>query len=159
MLKSTKTKPFELVLSCLTTNFTFHRYLRDRLARHVRFLTSFLKPLDIVIQQACSELEATQRRFKRNLDKRLRSDNRRLRGRDYVYIDPSNGSRNLSKLESSAQRPRRVISADRRAIYIERERLVQRVPAHRPVYSPPMAETHTAPDARELQPTESGNHN
>lgn len=86
--------------------------MADRSAATRKNRDEFLKRIDIAIQRAHGELEATQELYKRDCDKRVQGVNRRLRAGDYVYIDSFDGSKSLPKLQSSAKGPYRVISAD-----------------------------------------------
>lgn len=66
MHKSTKSKPFELVLSRPATDFTLHPDVIDRPAATRETREEFSKRMDITIQRAYGELEAIHERYKRN---------------------------------------------------------------------------------------------
>lgn len=126
----TKIERLELVLSRLPANFTLHPEVVNRTVATRETRDEFLERMDVAIQRAYGELEAMQERYKRNFHKRVRRVNRRLRAGDYVYSNPFDKSKKLPKVQIPTKRPYRVISADHRTIYIEREQLVEQVSAN-----------------------------
>lgn len=154
---STKTKPFELVLSRPTKDFTLQPKMLNCSAATRETRDEFSKRIDIIIQRAHGDLEATQGWYKRSVEKRLRRIHRRLCAENYIYIDPFDRVMKLSKLHSSAEEPFHIISADRQTIYTERERFIELVFAKRAVYALLLPEKDITRDAHELQPSKSDN--
>ena len=98
---------------------------------------AFAERLETAIAKTRTALNATQERYKRDFDKRVRNVNTRLRLGDYVYLDPTDGVTKRKKLEPVAIGPFRVLHANERNVYIDRDGLVENVSADRVVYAPP----------------------
>ena len=136
--RSTRTKPFDLVLSRPPPDFTLAQASTTERPDNVsRF--AFLKRLDVAITKARAALTKTQQRYKRDFDKRVRQTNQRLRPGDFVYLNPTEDGKQRTKLTSPAVGPYRVLLNDDHTVYIDRDGLVERVSANRVVYAPPPA--------------------
>ena len=136
--RTTRTTPFELVLSRPPPEFSLRRAdgeipPTDRGNQRAEFL----KTLDSTIQKAYESLHRTQARYKRDFDKRIRRINSRLRPGEYVYLNLTDGGKTSNKLASRAVGPYRVLANDRRTITIDRDGATERVSAYRCVYAPP----------------------
>ena len=137
--RSTKTTPFDLVLSRPPPPFTLDQ-TADSAPNNRRFTKNeFLRRLDASLATARTQLAKTQQRYKDDFDKPVRRTNRKLRSVDFVYLNPSDGTAKTGKLEPAAIGPYRVLLNDKRTVYIDRDGLVERVSADRVVYSPPPA--------------------
>ena len=136
--RTTGTTPFELVLSRPPPEFSLRRADGDSPpADRGNQRAEFLKTLDSTIQKAYGSLRRTQARYKRDLDKRKRRINSRLRPGEYVYLNPTDGGKTSNKLAPPAVGPYRVLANDRRTITIDRDGVTERVSADRCVYAPP----------------------
>ena len=136
--RSTRTTPFELVLSRHPPEVSLRRTEGDGpLPDRRTHRAAFLKKLDETIQKAYGSLRRTQARYKRDFDKRVRRVNTRLKPGNYVYLDPTDGGKTSNKLASPAGGPYRVLANDQRTITIDRDGVTERVSADRCVYAPP----------------------
>ena len=135
--RTTKTTPFELVLSRPPPTFTLSHDGDSPRRTSAATKRDFLRRLEESITKANDSLRKTQERYKRDFDKRVRRANRKLRTGDYVYLDPTDGTSKLGKLQSPAVGPYRVISNDRRTLVIDRDGIIERVSADRVVHAPP----------------------
>ncbi|CDF40838.1 unnamed protein product [Chondrus crispus] len=136
--RTTRTTPFELVLSRPPPEFSLRRADGDAPpSNRGNQRAEFLKTLDSTIQKAYGSLRRTQARYKRDFDKRIRRINSRLRPGEYVYLNPTDGAKTSNKLASPAVGPYRVLANDRRIITIDRDGVTERVSADRCVYAPP----------------------
>ena len=105
-----------------------------------------MRRLDDTIEHAYTRLLATQARYKRDFDKRIRKIKQRIRTGDYVYIDPTDGLSKTGKLQSPALGPFRVIRKDERTYVIDRNGATERVNADRVTYAPPPGDAPTKDD-------------
>ena len=105
-----------------------------------------MRRLDDTIEHAYTRLLATQARYKRDFDKRIRKIKQRIRTGDYVFIDPTDGLSKTGKLQSPALGPFRVIRTDERTYVIDRNRATERVHADRVTYAPPPENAPTKDD-------------
>ena len=141
--RSTKTTPFDLVLSRPPPPFTLDQNANEQ--RPKRFSKhEFVKRLEHSLEKARRQLDKTQQRYKDDFDKRIRRTNRKLRPGDFVYLNPSDGSAKLGKLAPASIGPYRVLFNDKRTVYIDRDGLVERVNANRVVYTAPPDNAPTA---------------
>ena len=134
--RSTRTTPFDLVLSRPPPPFSLEDTDNERPLSHRAVRLNFVRRLDTAIRDATTALRATQERYKRDFDKRVRKTNRKLRANDYVYLDPTSGNETQPKLQTPAVGPFRVIANDKRTVIIDRDGNVERVSADRVVYAP-----------------------
>ena len=134
--RSTRTTPFDLILSRPPPPFSLEDSADDRPLPPQEVRLKFVRRLDTALRNATNALQATQERYKRDFDKRVRKTNRRLRANDYVYLDPTSGNEKQPKLQSPAVGPYRVIANDKRTVIIDRDGDVERVSADRVVYAP-----------------------
>ena len=139
--RTTRTTPFELVLSRPPPEFSLRRAdgnapPYDRRTQRAEFL----KTLYPKTQKAYGSLRRTPARYKRELDKSVRSINARLKPGDYAYLNPTDEAKTSNKLAS----PYRVLANYKRTITIDREGVMERVSADRCVYAPPLTDAPRA---------------
>ena len=96
--------------------------------------------MDATLAKAYDRLIKTQRRYKRDFDKRVRTANRNIRTGEYVYLDQTDGTTKGTKLGNHALGPYRVLANDRRTFAIQRGDEVERVNSDRITYAPPPPE-------------------
>ena len=142
--RSTGTTPFSLVLSRPSPEFSLHHSIRSRARPTQDQRNDYVKRLDDSIQHAYTRLLATQARYKRDFDKRIRTIRQRIKRGDYVYLDPTDGQSKTGKLRSPAIGPYRVLRKDDRTYVIDRDGATERINADRVTYAPP-PENSTAP--------------
>ena len=118
--RSTKTTPFDLVLSRPPLTFTLRDDAYRRRRSPAKEKKDFIRRLEKSIAKASDSLARTQARYKRDFDKRVRRVNRRLVPGDYVFLDPTDGTQKAGKLQPTAVGPYRVISNDKRTVDINR---------------------------------------
>ena len=97
----------------------------------------YIEQLEATLQKAYDRLLKTQQRYKRDFDKRVRSANRNIRPSDYVYLDPTDGTKKSTKLGNHAFGPYRVLPNDCRTFVIQCDDEVERVNSDRVTYVPP----------------------
>ena len=119
--RTTGTRPFDLTLSRPPPAFSLHRSLRDRPELHSRDRHEFLIALDEIIAGAYNRLKKAQARYKKNFDKRVRRTNVKIGPEEYVFIDPTDGSKKKGKLQSPAEGPYRVQQRSDRTFTIDRK--------------------------------------
>ena len=151
--RTTKTTPFELVLSRPPPTFTMNHDAHTPRRTSAATKQDFVRRLEDSIVKANASLAKTQARYKRDFDKRVRRANRRLSPGDYVYLDPTDGSKKLGKLQSPAVGPFRVVSNDRRTLVIDRDGIIERVNADRVVHAPPPPDADTVQSTPEFRAT------
>ena len=113
--------PFDLILSRPPPAFSVHRSLRDRPEPDSRDRYEFLIALDETIAGAYNRLKKAQARYKKNFDKRVRRTNVNIGQGDFVFIDPTNGSKKKGKLQSPAEGPYRMQQRSDRTFTIDRK--------------------------------------
>lgn len=89
--RSTKTTPFELLLSKPPAYGSLHHSVTVRLAPN-RKKEAFLCRMDSVLQATNWKLIRTQERYKRDFDTRVREVSRCVHTVDFVCLDPTDGS-------------------------------------------------------------------
>ena len=90
--RSTGTIPFDLVLSRPLPAFSlYHNSLGNRKPTGEQ-RDHYVEQLDAKLAKAYDRLIKTQRRYKRDFDKRVRTANRDIRPGEYVYLDPTDGT-------------------------------------------------------------------
>ena len=135
--RSTKTTPFDLVPSRPPPEFSLtHRTTRQRPKTTADIRHDFIKRLDASMLKANESLRRVQDRYKRDFDKRVRRTRHTLKAGDFVFLDPTDGSKKLGKLKSPAIGPYRVLVNDKRTLIIDRDGIVERVSADRCVFAP-----------------------
>ena len=142
--RSTGTTPFSLIFSSPPPEFSWHHSIRSRPWPTQEQRNDYVKPLDDAIQHAFTRPLATQARYKRYFDKRIRTIRQRIKRGDYVYVDPADGQSKTGKLRSSAIGPFRVLRKDDRTYVIDHDGASERINADRVTYSLPL-ENSTAP--------------
>ena len=135
--RSTGTTPFSPVLSRPSPEFSLHHSMRSRARPTQQQQNDYVKRLDDSILHAYTRLLATQARYKRDFDKRIRTIRQRIKRGDYVYLDPTNGQSKTGKLRSPALGPYRVLRKDDRTYVIDRDGATERINADRVTYAPP----------------------
>ena len=136
--RTTRTKPFELIVSRPPPEFSLRRADGDAPpSDRGNARAEFLKMLQDTIQKAYESLRRTQARYKRDFDRRVRRINTRLAPGNYVYLNPSDGAKTSNKLALPAVGPHGVLANDKRTITIDRDGVTERVSAYRCVYAPP----------------------
>ena len=134
--RTTRTTPFELVLSRPPPEFSLRRADGETPpSEKGNQRAEFLKTLDCTIQKAYESLHRTQARYKCDFDKRIRRINTRLRPGNIPQ--PHCGGKTSNTLESPAVGLYRVLANDRRTITIDRVGATGRVSADRCLYGPP----------------------
>ena len=151
--RTTKTTPFDLVLSRPPPTFTLEHGPSPTRRPSAATKADFVRRVEESIAKARAGLAKTQARYKRDFDKRVRRANRGLHTGDYVYLDPSDGSKKLGKLQSPAVGPYRVVSNDKRTLVIDRDGIIERVSADRVVYAPPPPEAANNATSNEYDAT------
>ena len=136
--RSTGTTPFDLVLSRKLPDLAIRNgengedtpITKDR--RPV-----FLKRLEQALGKARSRLEATEQRYKRDFDRRVRRSSRKIAPGSWVYLDPRDGTTApKNKLAPLAEGPHQVLANDDNTFVIQRGADVERVNADRVVPAP-----------------------
>ena len=145
VLRTTRTTPFELVLSRPPPELSLRRADGDVPPfDRGNQRAEFLKTMDSTIQRAYGSLRRTQARYKRDFDKRIRRINYRFRPGEYVYLNPTDGAKTSNKLASPAVGPYRVLANDCGTITIDRDGVTERVSTDRCVYAPPPIDAQRA---------------
>ena len=135
--RTTKTTPFELVLSRPPPPFTLQSDSAGPRKASRDAKADFIRRIENAIANAGENLRRVQERYKADFDSRVRRVNAKIAPGDYVYVDVTDGSRKLAKLETPAKGPYRVVSNDTRTMVIDRDGVIERVSADRVVYAPP----------------------
>ena len=135
--QSTGTTPFDLVLSRPPPGFSLYHNSRGVRKATDEQREHYIEQLEAKIAKAYDRLLKTQRRYKRDFDKRVRTANCNIRFCEYVYLDPMNGTTKGTKLGNHALGPYRVIANDRRTFVIQRDDGVERVSSDRVTYARP----------------------
>ena len=138
--RSTGTTPFDLVLSRPPPAFSLYHNSRGNRKPTGEQREHYVEQLDATLAKAYDRLIKTQRRYKRDFDKRVRTANRNIRPGEYVYLDPTDGTTKGTKLGNHALGPYRVLANDRRTFVIQRGDEVERVNSDRITYAPPPPE-------------------
>ena len=126
--------------------FSVHHTVRSRTRPTQEQRNDYVRRLDDTIEHAYTRLLATQARYKRDFDKRIRKIKQRIRSGDYVYIDPTDGLSKTGKLQLPALGPFRVIRKDERTYGIDSNGATERINADRVTYAPPPEKARTKDD-------------
>ena len=124
--RSTGTTPFDLVLSRPPPAFSLYQNSRGNRKPTGEQREHFVEQLDRTLAKAYDRLIKTQRRYKRDFDKRVRTANRNIRPGEYVYLHPTDVTTKGTKLSNHALGTYRVLANDRRTFVIQRGDEVQR---------------------------------
>ena len=119
--RTTGTTPFDLILSRPPPSFSLHRSLQDLPEPDRRGRHEFLIALDETIAGAYNRLKKAQARYKKNFDKRVRRTNVNIGPGEYVFIDPTDGSKKKGKVQSPAEGTYRVKQRSERTFTIDRK--------------------------------------
>ena len=138
--RSTGTTPFDLVLSRPPQAFSLYHKSRGIRKATDEQREHYFEQLEATIAKAYDRLLKTQRRYKRDFDKRVRTANRNILAREYFYLDPTDGTTKSTKLGNHAQGPYRVLSNDRKTFVIQRDDEVERVNSDCITYASPPPE-------------------
>ena len=138
--RSTGTTPFDLVLSRPPPAFPLYQNSRGNRKLTGEQREHYVEQLDGTLAKAYNRLIKTQRRYKRDFDKRVRTANCNIRQGEYVYLDPTDGTTKGTKLGNHPLGPYRVLANDRRTFFIQRGDKVERVNSDRITYAPPPPE-------------------
>ena len=103
--RSTGTTPFDLVLSRPPPAFSLYHNERGVRKPSEEQRDYYIEQLEATVQKAYDRLLKTQQRYKRDFDKRVRSENRNIHTGDYVYLDPTDGTTKGMKLANHALAP------------------------------------------------------
>ena len=128
---------FELVLSRPPPAFSLYHNSRAVRKTTAEQREHYIEQLDATIAKAYHRLLKTQRRYKRDFEKRVWTANRNIRAGEYVFLDPTDGTTKGTKLGNHALGPYRVLANDRRTVVIQRDDEVERVNSDRITYAPP----------------------
>ena len=118
--RSAGTTPFSLVLSRTPPEFSLRHTVRSRTRPTQEQRNDYVRRLDDTMEHAYNLLLATQARYMRDFDKRIRNIKQRIRTGDYVYIDPTDELSKTGKLQSPALGPFYVIRKDERTYLFDR---------------------------------------
>ena len=132
--RSTRTTPFDLVLTRPPPEFSLHHKVNARERPTAQSKADFIHRLDKAIHKAYASLMRTQSRYKKDYDRAVKRVNQSIRAGDWVLID--NPEENPTKLQSHAQGPFRVLSNDGHTFTIDRAGQLERVGSDRVVASP-----------------------
>ena len=141
--RSTRTTPFDLVLTRPPPEFSLHHSARRRSTPDANARDDFRQRLDLSIQKAYKSLQRTQARYKRDFDKRVRRVKSRIRAGDFIFLDSTDGATKPGKLQSPAEGPYKVLRQDKRTLTIDRNGVTECVSADRCVFSPPPIRART----------------
>lgn len=136
--RSTGTTPFDLVLSRPPPDFALHHDVSREAPPGMHRKDDFVARLQSSMRKARASLLRTQSRYKRDFDRRVRKVRKTIRAGDYVFLDPTDGSKaKTPKLKPLGVGPYRVLTNDSRTLVIDRDGKVERVNISRVTYAPP----------------------
>jgi hypothetical protein len=123
---STGLTPFELVISRNPSVTGIETYTQGMGLTHRESRVEWMKRLGAAVQLARNRLKASQERFKKNHDERLRKRKKNLETGCYVWIRREKGSRPTGekhKLSARADGPYRVIELKEKTAIIDRDKV------------------------------------
>ncbi|MEM6472591.1 MAG: chromo domain-containing protein [Planctomycetota bacterium] len=133
--RSTKTRPFDLILSRPPPDFTAHHNVETRQPIDGKDET-FADRLKRTLTKARAALSKTQARYKKDFDKRVRKVTHKPKVGGFVFLDPEDGSGKRKKLQHDVEGPFKVLRVDVRTVVIQRGDVVERVSADRVAPAP-----------------------
>ena len=101
--RSTKTTPFELVLSRPPPEFSLDHRLNPRQKPDAVKKADFINRMDDAIQKAYASLRSTQTKYKKDYDRSVKTSNATIKAGDWVLLD--NPEAQPKKLEDHTQGP------------------------------------------------------
>ena len=136
--RSTGATPFELVLSRPPPPFAIqHSTSRRRQGKSKMQHADYLNRLEDAITKSKANLSASQERYKRDFDKRIKGKLPVITEGDWVFIDPGQRTGPTNKLAPVADGRFRVLSTGRGTLVIKRGQLVERINRSRAELAPP----------------------
>ena len=135
--RSTGTTPFDLVLSSSPPAFSLYHNSRGVRKATDEQREHYIEQLDATTAKAYDRLLKTQRRYKQDLDERVRTANRNIRSGEYVYLGPTDVTTKGTKLGNHALGTYRVLENDLRTFFIQRDDEVERVNSDSITHAPP----------------------